>query len=68
MTRPIREAKVGDRVKLVGSRYFKDQVKEVVGVRKGAYGEVIGIDVDCGHPDGKPYAYPPSDVELVEES
>lgn len=64
MTHPIR---VGDRVKLVGSRCFTDQIKEVVGIRKGAYGDIVGIDVDCGHPDGKPYAYPPNDVELVTE-
>lgn len=62
-----RSIQAGDRVKLVGSTSFKDQIRPVVGVNKDGWGNVVSLDVDVGHPDGKPNAYPPRDVELVEE-
>ncbi len=68
MVRPIRTVKVGDLVKLVGSTYFPNAIKPVLAVNRGGFGDVISVDVDCGHPDGKPYAFRIADVELVEPS
>lgn len=57
--------KVGDRVRLPGSRYYRGEYV-VTGVCFGALGEVETVDLDIGRADGKRLCEVVQRVEVVE--